>query len=240
MLEGSPKEADLIEKSLTILYDRIHYTFQDESLCLKALSHRSHGLSNNERLEFLGDAVLTLIVTDYLFKRFIYAREGVLSRLRARLVRGGHLSRCALEIGLGDFLRLGPGEMRSGGHRRDSILENAFEALIGAIYLDGGLEEARAVIHNCFQTSFDSLDIDQPPMDAKTRLQEYCQKFGHALPEYEILSVEGAPHDQIFCVICHVKALKLEGLGKSSNRKAAEQAAATQVLTNMEQTQHGT
>jgi ribonuclease III len=224
----------MIEKSLTILYDRIHYVFQDESLCLRALSHRSHGLSNNERLEFLGDAVLTLIVTDYLFKRFTYAREGILSRLRARLVRGGHLSRCAAEIGLGDFLRLGPGEMRSGGYRRDSILENAFEALIGAIYLDGGLEAARSMIHQCFQTSFETLDIDQPPLDAKTRLQEYCQKFGHALPEYEIHSVEGAPHDQLFSVICHVKALQLTGEGKSSSRKAAEQEAATQVLMKME------
>lgn len=222
------------EKSLTLLYDRIQYVFKDETLCWQALSHRSHGITNNERLEFLGDAALALIVTHYLYQRFPYAREGVLSRLRAKLVRGDHLAQCAVQIGLGDFLRLGQGELRSGGQRRDSILENAFEALIGAIFLEGGLEAARAVVHVCFHNSLESLDIDQPSLDAKTRLQEFCQKFGHALPDYEILSIEGAAHDQRFSVICHVKELRLQGQGHSSNRKAAEQAAAAEVLIKLE------
>jgi ribonuclease-3 len=223
----------MLEKPLSLLYDRLHYIFQDEALCLRALSHRSHGHSNNERLEFLGDAVLNLIATEYLFRQFPHAKEGVLSRLRARLVCGEHLTECAHAIALGDFLRLGPGEMKSGGFRRESILENAFEALMGAIYLDAGLDAVRQVVHTCFASSLSALDLEHSLIDAKTRLQEYCQKFGHELPEYEVLSIEGAPHDQIFSVLCHVKAENKVGKGQSANRKAAEQKAAADVLKQL-------
>lgn len=206
------------------------YRCRDESLIEAALTHRSAGGANNERLEFLGDGVLNCVVADLLYRRYGRADEGELSRLRARLVRGEALATIAAALGVGERLRLGPGELRTGGFRRRSILADALEALFGAIYLDGGFVAAHAAIGRVFGPRLEELGATADLKDPKTRLQEYLQGRGLALPRYTVERVEGESHMQRFSVTCEVAVLGLRASGQGASRRAAEQEAAQQVL----------
>src|SRR5690606_23022024 len=186
------------------LYSRIDHTFRDPELLRRALRHCSAGRDNNERLEFLGDSILGFLIGEELFRRFPEASEGELSRLRAGLVQRSTLAGIARELGLGDFLILGTGEMKSGGARRESILADTFEAVLCALYLDGGLEACRARVMTWFSARLDALDLDEPLKDAKTRLQEYAQARRQSLPRYELQKVSGKDHAQQFAVLCRV------------------------------------
>lgn len=200
-----------------------------------AFTHRSApGRVNNERLEFLGDAVLNLLVAEMLYRRFPRADEGDLSRLRARLVSAEPLAAIAQSIGLGDELRLGSGELKTGGFRRESILADALEALIGAVHLDRGLEAARDLVERLFGPAMDALPAPQDLKDPKTRLQELLQAAGRALPEYGIVEVSGEPHAQHFSVRCEVAELGLVTAGEGSSRRRAEQDAAQRLLDALE------
>ncbi len=206
------------------------YRFEDESLLELALTHRSAGGGSNERLEFLGDAVLGLVTAEALYAAHPGADEGTLSRLRARLIRRETLEAVARDLALGDLLRLGAGELRSGGHRRGSILANALEALFGAVYVDGGWVATRAVILKLLEARLAALDSAEELRDPKTRLQEFLQARGHALPTYAVLGVTGAAHAQHFDVVCHLPTPGLEVRGEGPSRRAAEQQAAEQAL----------
>ncbi len=198
-----------------------------------ALRHRSAGGVNNERLEFLGDAVLSLITAQYLIERFPEADEGTLSRLRARLVSGEFLARQAASTGLGELLVLGPGELKSGGQRRESILADALEALCGAVFLDGGLEAARRVMLRWLEDALPDEALLTELKDPKTRLQELLQARGLPLPRYSIESVEGALHAQRFRVTCEVTPMAARAHGQGSSRRRAEQAASAGVLVQI-------
>ncbi len=204
--------------------------FRDESLIEAALTHRSAAGVNNERLEFLGDGVLNCVVADLLYRRYGRADEGDLSRLRARLVRGEALASIAAALGVGERLHLGPGELRTGGFRRRSILADALEALFGAIYLDGGFEAAHAAIGKVFGPHLEELGATADLKDPKTRLQEYLQGRGLALPRYTVERIEGESHMQRFSVTCEVAVLGLRASGQGASRRGAEQEAAQQVL----------
>ena len=206
------------------------YRCRDASLVEAALTHRSVAGMNNERLEFLGDGVLNCVVADLLYRRYERADEGELSRLRARLVRGEALAAIAAELGVGEQLRLGPGELRTGGFRRRSILADALEALFGAIYLDGGFEAAYSAITRVFEPSIEELAGTADLKDPKTRLQEYLQGRGLALPRYAVERIEGESHMQRFSVTCEVAALGLRASGEGASRRGAEQEAARQLL----------
>jgi ribonuclease-3 len=204
-----------------------------------ALTHRSAHTENNERLEFLGDAVLGLVMAEELFRRHPDADEGDLSRLRARLVSSGPLAEVGAAIGIGAMLRLGSGELRSGGFRRESILADATEALFGAVYHEEGLEVARALILRLYAVQLEALGSETELKDAKTRLQELLQGRGEALPIYILDSAQGEPHAQVFEVRCQARlaapGLVLEGCGSGSNRRRAEQQAAEVVLGQLQQ-----
>jgi ribonuclease-3 len=198
-----------------------------------ALTHRSAAGANNERLEFLGDAVLNLIAAEYLYARHPRADEGTLSRLRARVVSAEPLARIAVGLGLGDVLVLGPGELKTGGFRRESILADALEALCGALYLDGGLDVARRAMLDLFAPTLEALEPDAELKDPKTRLQEWLQGRGLALPVYSVESIEGEPHAQQFRVSCEVAALGARAEGEGLSRRRAEQAAAERLLAEL-------
>lgn len=215
------------------LQGRLGYASRDAALIEAALTHRSAGGENNERLEFLGDGVLNCVIADLLYREFPLADEGELSRLRATLVRGESLAGIATELDLGAQLRLGPGELRSGGHRRESILADALEALFGAIYLDGGFEAARAVIERIMVSRITELPAPAELKDPKTRLQEYLQARALALPSYGLEDVEGESHNQVFTASCTVSALALRATGQGNSRRRAEQEAARQVLESL-------
>ncbi|WLQ11512.1 ribonuclease III [Hahella aquimaris] len=206
------------------------YTFKEPALLTLALTHRSFGGRNNERLEFLGDSVLNFIIADYLFGRFEEAREGQLSRLRARMVKGVTLAEIAREFDLGEYLRLGSGEMKSGGFRRESILADALESIIGAIYLDAGFEVCTDRVLNWFETRLQKLNLKDTQKDSKTRLQEYLQARQLNLPRYEVISVQGEAHAQTFHVRCEIDGLPDSTEGTGSSRRVAEQKAAKQAL----------
>ncbi len=206
-------------------------------LCRMALTHRSAQEDNNERLEFLGDAVLGMLIAEELFRRFPGADEGDLSRLRSRLVSAGPLAAIGAAIGIGPLLHLGSGELRSGGFRRESILADATEALFGAIYLDGGLSAARALILRLYAPQLDALRLEGEHKDAKTRLQELLQGRGEPLPSYVLDSAVGEPHEQVFSVRCQVRIegdVELEAPGVGLSRRRAEQEAAAGVLEQLE------
>ena len=214
--------------------DTFGYEFKDQRLLALALTHRSAASFNNERLEFLGDAVLNVVISERLYRQRPSAAEGALSRLRASVVSGATLSEVGAQIGLGDWLNLGPGELKSGGYRRGSILENTLEALLGAIYLDGGHEAAAAVIDRLFGERLHNLPPAAELKDPKTRLQEWLQSQGLPLPDYSIESVSGEPHQQTFTVTCAVEQLRVAGQGQGRSRRLAEQAAAERVLSSIE------
>lgn len=220
-------------KDFSGLYRKLGYRFKDANLLRLALTHRSiHGQNNNERLEFLGDSILNLVIAQALFDAFVQAREGQLSRLRADLVSGASLAKLAREVGLGEYLNLGPGELKSGGYRRDSILADAFEAVIGALYLDSGMELCREVVLTWFADRLQGLDL-KLPKDAKTQLQERLQAHRLSLPTYKVVSVVGQPHDQTFYVACSVPEIDVVGEGQGGSRRRAEQVAAQAVLDQM-------
>ena len=214
------------------LSQRLGHTFERRDLLELALTHRSHGSRNNERLEFLGDSILGFSIGAALFEKFPQGREGQLSRLRAQLVSGETLAELAREMELGDCLRLGEGEMKSGGFRRASILADAVEALIGAIYLDAGLEAARARVLAWFATRLQSLSLEIAK-DPKTRLQEWLQAKGRPLPEYSVVDIAGAEHAQQFIVECKVSGLGQPVRGQASSRRAAEKAAAAEAYNRL-------
>jgi ribonuclease-3 len=216
-----------------VLQQALGHEFADPELLVMALTHRSAGSKNNERLEFLGDSIINHIVADALYQRFPRAREGDLSRMRASLVKGDTLAELARELQLGEYLLLGPGERKSGGYRRSSILADTLEALAGAIVLDAGYERCRDCVLRWFGTRLDQLAAGAVDKDAKTRLQEYLQGRGNPLPEYELVAVEGDDHDQQFSVACRLSRPQLVVQGSGSSRRKAEQAAARDALQRL-------
>jgi ribonuclease-3 len=215
------------------LAERIGHRFGDRALLERAVTHRSAARDNNERLEFLGDAVLGLVVADALFRERS-ADEGDLSRRRASLVNERTLAEVAAELALGDALRLGPGEQKSGGFRRGSILADALEAVVGAVYLDAGLEPARELTLRLLGSRIAALPPAGTLKDPKTRLQERLQRDGIALPVYAVLAVEGADHEQTFRIGCRVEALGLASEGVGRSRRDGEQAAAAALLERID------
>jgi ribonuclease III len=214
--------------------ERLGYAPRDVALFRAALTHRSATGPNNERLEFLGDAVLNLVIAHHLFEGFPQATEGDLSRLRARLVSREPLAEVALALGLGETLQLGSGELKSGGFRRQSILADALEAVCGAIFLDGGLTAVEPVIGRLFAARVAALPGPEALKDAKTRLQEYLQSRSLTLPRYSVLGIEGEDHAQTFRVSCEVPGLALRVEGGGSSRRRAEQEAAGRMLAAIE------
>jgi ribonuclease-3 len=208
----------------------IPYTFQDPAILRLALSHRSTGSLNNERLEFLGDSILNFVVSATLFDLESGSSEGDLTRLRARVVRGDTLAQLAADLKLGDYIKLGEGELKSGGFKRDSILANTLEAIFGAVYLDGGFEPAAKVVRHICDPFIAMLPDAEELKDPKTRLQEWLQGKGFALPEYNVLSDEGPPHRKRFMVECISPDAGIRVTGKSSSRRKAEQIAARAAL----------
>jgi ribonuclease-3 len=208
------------------LEDRLGYRFRDAALLRRALTHRSHGQPHNERLEFLGDSVVNCAVALELHQRFPDLSEGELSRLRANLVNQASLHAIALELDLGAALRLGEGEVKSGGARRPSILADALEAIAGAALLDGGFPAAQAVVRSLFAGPLAAIDPRASAKDAKTLLQELLQGRGLALPVYALLATRGQAHAQTFEVQCQVEALGIRTEGSGGSRRAAEQDAA--------------
>ena len=209
---------------------RIGHRFTDPSLLAQALTHRSFGSPHNERLEFLGDGVVGCVVAEEVYARFPGLAEGELSRLRASLVREEALAAVARSIGLSEFLRLGEGEVSSGGADRPSILADALEATYGAVFLDGGYEAVRAAVRRTFGKSLEELDPHQPAKDAKTSLQELLQGRRQKLPEYRVTATNGAAHRQVFEVECVAPDLGLRATGSGSSRRLAEQQAAANLL----------
>jgi ribonuclease-3 len=207
------------------------HVFDDEALLTQALTHRSAGPRNNERFEFLGDALLSLVIAEALFERFPKADEGALTRARSQLVREPQLAELARGMGLGERLILGPGELKTGGWRRDSILADALEAVIGAIHLDAGFAVCRGAVRALFEPLLDALPQGlKAQKDAKTRLQEWLQQRQMGLPDYDLLAARGEDHDKVFDVRCRVEAFGIEACGSASARREAEQQAAADVL----------
>ena len=221
--------------NLLLLQSRLGYTFQDAGLLQQALTHRSHSSLHNERLEFLGDSVLNCVVASVLYERFISIDEGDLSRLRANLVKQQSLYEIAQKLELSQFLRLGEGELKSGGFRRPSILADTLEALLGAIFLDAGFNAARDVIRAFYIPILDSVDPRTLGKDAKTLLQEFLQGKKMALPTYNVVATHGAAHSQEFEIECLVPKLGVQVYGRGGSRRAGEQAAAKLALEVAEQ-----
>ncbi|RMH88348.1 ribonuclease III [Lysobacter pythonis] len=214
---------------------RIGHGFAHPALLAQALRHRSAGQPHNERLEFLGDAIVNLLAAEALYAAWPKADEGALTRARAELVRESALAGIARRLDLGAHLSLGPGEMKSGGHRRDSILADAVEAIVGAVYLDAGLEAARRVAMPWFQPLIDALPSpNKVGKDAKTRLQEWLQARAKQLPMYALLEERGEEHARHFLVACRLSDPALETPGEGGSRRAAEQAAAASMLARLE------
>ncbi|HCU85383.1 MULTISPECIES: ribonuclease III [unclassified Methylophilus] len=209
-----------------VLQTRISYSFTQPALLQQALTHRSFSATNNERLEFLGDSVLNFIIAHQLFNLFPNLPEGDLSRLRAKLVREASLAEIAADLHLGDALKLGEGELKSAGWRRPSILADALEAIVGAVYLDGGFEAAQQVVALLYRDKLQTIDPKAIDKDAKSQLQEYLQSKKMDLPEYQVVSIEGEAHAQSFTVQCFIKKLKLTTTGVGTSRRVAEQQAA--------------
>lgn len=220
----------MVTKSTRALERRIGYQFKNPDLLKLALSHRSYSGKNNERLEFLGDSIVNFVIAEALFSHFPNAREGQMSRLRARLVKGVTLAEIAREFELGEYLLLGSGELKSGGYRRESILADALESVIGAMYLDSSFEECKSKVLSWYHHRLDQLSLQDTQKDPKTRLQEYLQAQQQALPQYEVVSVEGEPHAQTFTVECAVEGVEEMTIGVGSSRRIAEQQAAGKAL----------
>jgi len=213
-----------------ILEKNLKYVFANKALCSEALTHRSYGSPNNERLEFLGDSVLNLVIARSLFVQYPNLAEGDLTRIRSSLVNQEGLAAVAVDLSIGDFLKLGTGEMKTGGSTRPSILSDAVEAIFGAIYLDAGFDVVERVINEAYQPYLDAVNPDAAYKDAKTRLQEYLQGKKLDLPEYAVLDILGEDHNQEFIVSCAIHSLNITVEGKGRSRRVAEQNAALNAL----------
>lgn len=218
------------ENNLHRLYKRLNYPFKNVSLLEQALTHRSAHAINNERFEFLGDSLLSTVIANALFHQFPTHSEGQLSRLRASLVKGEMLSVIAQEIGLGDYLILGQGELKSGGFRRASILADALEAIFAAIYLDSDFMQCQTVIMGLFEKRLNDEHLQDNLKDPKTQLQEFLQAKKITLPHYKLTKIEGDTHDQTFYITCKVPELKLITEGSGPTRRKAEQNAAKKLF----------
>jgi len=219
-----------VNKSLDKLQRQLGYQFKDTTLATLALTHRSYSEKNNERLEYLGDSILNFTIAEALYKKFHRAKEGELSRSRSSLVKGATLAEIAREMKLGDYLYLGIGERKSGGHKRASILADVVEALIGAIYLDSDISSCQKRILCWFDARINTISIDaNQNKDPKTRLQEWLQSQKLPLPDYELIEISGQAHNQTFRVRCHIESFK-PVTGVSHSRRGAEQNAAQQIL----------
>ncbi|SFN64845.1 ribonuclease III [Xenorhabdus japonica] len=216
------------------LQHKLGYTFKQYDLLLQALTHRSASSKHNERLEFLGDSILSFVIANALYHRFPRVDEGDMSRMRATLVRGNTLAELAREFELGECLRLGPGELKSGGHRRESILADSIEALIGAIFLDSDIQTIEKIILTWYETRLNEISPGDKQKDPKTRLQEYLQGRHLPLPTYLVVQVRGEAHDQEFTIHCQVSGFEQPVRGVGSSRRKAEQAAAEQALKQLE------
>ena len=216
------------------LCKKLQVNFQDQALLQQALTHRSADPKNNERLEYLGDAILSLVIAEALFKRFPQVKEGKLSRLRASLVRGETLAELGRELNLGEVLVLGPGELKSGGFRRESILADAVEALFGAVYLDSGFENARTLILRLYDERLQNIDVTEAVKDPKTRLQELLQSRKLPLPIYNVKELKSDQQQPVFEASCQVSLLDKLVIAQGSSHRKAEKRAAERALTLIE------
>jgi ribonuclease-3 len=219
--------------ALDPLQQQLGYRFTNPDLLQQALTHRSAGALNNERLEFLGDAILGFLIAERLYHDHVDADEGSLSRMRAHLVKRETLAKVARELKLGDWLQLGPGELRTGGHSRTSTLADAIEAIIAAVYFDGGMAAASSLIDRLLASRLAIASPERQGKDPKTRLQEWLQGRQYALPVYEVLQVSGEAHDQSFRVVCELPDLQLRSEGDGGSRRKAEQQAAADMLVQL-------
>ncbi len=221
--------------SQQILAKRLGYPFSDSHLLAQALTHRSFSGQNNERLEFLGDGVLNFIIAHQLYLRFPKLDEGDLSRLRAQLVKEATLCEIALSLNIGDALKMGEGELKSAGWRRPSILADALEAIVGAIYLDGGFEAAEFFVRNLYHEKLNTIDPKIIDKDPKSLLQEFLQGKKIAVPEYAVVQTSGEAHAQVFVVECFIQKLDIRTVGEGTSRRIAEQQAAQLAMQQVEQ-----
>jgi ribonuclease III len=219
--------------NLKILQTKLNYQFNDVAKLQVALTHRSANSQHNERLEFLGDAVLGSVIAEQLFNQFPQADEGELSRLRAFLVKEKALFELAQGLNIGDFLKLGGGELKSGGYRRASILSDTFEAIIGAVYLDSDYTVAQQYILNLYQEKLASLSLDMAQKDPKTRLQEWLQSRNISTPDYQVVRSKGKDHAKIYWVNCVVDYKEMQAEGQGASRRKAEQDAAKNILEKL-------
>jgi len=216
------------------LSKKIGYSFTQPELLIQALTHRSAKGLHNERLEFLGDSILGFVIAEALFDKFPKHDEGDLTRMRSSLVKGVTLAEIGRDFNLGEHLILGPGELKSGGHRRESILEDAIEAIIGAVYLDSNVSQCKQLILAWFAQRLSSIKPGNEQKDPKTRLQEYLQGRKISLPVYDVIDTSGQSHNQHFTVRCVTEVVNTEIIAKGTSRRKAEQAAAQQVLVALE------
>jgi len=223
-------------QAITKLSKKIGYTFNDPNLLIQALTHRSAKGEHNERLEFLGDSILGFVIAEALFEQFPKHDEGDLTRMRSSLVKGVTLAELGRDFNLGEHLILGPGELKSGGHRRESILEDAIEAIMGAVYLDSDITRCKTLILSWFSQRLNDIKPGNEQKDPKTRLQEYLQGRKIALPVYDVIDTSGQSHNQQFVVRCLTEVIDNEVIAKGTSRRKAEQAAAQQVLELLEST----
>lgn len=218
-----------MKRNVAELYSKIGYQFNNEALLEQAMTHRSHKGQHNERLEFLGDSILSFVIANALYEQFPKAREGDLSRMRSTLVRGQTLAEFGVEFNLGDYLRLGPGELKSGGFRRESTLADAVEAIIGAVFLDSDINKCSELILQWYQSRLDAISPGHNQKDPKTLLQEYLQARKLPLPGYTVIDTKGQAHNQTFTVECIVEGMD-SIISVGSSRRKAEQKAAEKAL----------
>lgn len=223
-----------MSSDLRHLQRALGHAFTHTDLLEQALTHRSAGAGNNERLEFLGDALIGFLIAEVLWERFPEADEGTLSRLRASLVKRESLAALARGLGLGDYLRLGAGEVRTGGHARDSILADALEAVLGALYRDAGFDATRELVLRLYASRLAQTSLERTLKDPKTRLQEWLQARRRPLPEYQVVATDGDQHAQTFIVTCALADAALATRAEGSTRRRAEQAAAQEMLERLQ------
>ncbi len=221
-------------ETIGVLSKKLEYAFNDIALLNEALTHRSYASKNNERLEFLGDGILNFVIADELFKSYPDVPEGDLSRLRASLVNKESLADIALTLKLGEVIKLGSGELKSGGHKRPSILADAVESILGAVYCDGGFAAARALIVRLYADRLAAPTDLQSLKDAKTRLQELLQSRRFVLPDYQVTQITGHAHHQVFHVECNVKQMSIVANAEGRSRRKAEQLVAADVIIQVE------
>ena len=220
--------------NINSLVDVLNYNFKDPGLLIEALTHRSAGAKNYERLEFLGDSIVNFVIADKLFSMYPQYPEGDLSRLRASLVNKDGLAMIARDLNLGEYLILGSGELKSGGFRRDSILSDTVEAILGAVYVDGGFELSRSLVLRLYKDQLANMPDPATLKDPKTQLQELLQARKFSLPVYDVSEISGKAHNQIFSVTCSIDELNIKSSGRAASRRKAEQLAAIEAISKVE------